>query len=98
MILLISNLIKFQGKASGNKAALWLRARFQNELFKLGWSIQKNAGKFLFVGILILASFSVCLKSATLETRVDKLWVEGKKIDFGLFIKISRTISDYIEQ
>ena len=68
-----------QGKATGNKAALWLRAPVQNELFKWGSWLQRNAGKFLFVGILILALFSACLKSATMETRVEKLWVQGKR-------------------
>jgi patched 1 protein len=68
----------FQGKATGNKAALWLRAKLQTELFKLGKFLQSHAGKVLFVGILVLATFSVGLKSAVIESRVEKLWVEGK--------------------
>lgn len=70
--------LHLQGKATGNKRALWLRSCIQNELYNLGYWIQKNAGKFLFVGILILTLFAVGLKSAILETQVDKLWVEGK--------------------
>jgi patched 1 protein len=66
-----------KGKATGNKASLWLRAKLQSELFKLGCRIQRNAGSFLFVGLLILGSFAVCLKSATMESRVEKLWVEA---------------------
>jgi len=68
----------FQGKATGNKAALWLRSKLQTELFKLGRFLQVHAGKVLFVGILVLATFTVGLKSAEVESRVEKLWVEGK--------------------
>ena len=68
-----------QGKATGNEAALWLRAPIQYELFKLGCRLQRHAGKVLFLGILILAILSVGMKSATLETRVEKLWVQGKQ-------------------
>ena len=71
-----------QGKASGNKAALWLRSKIQTQLYQLGSNIQKNAGIFLFVGLLILAIFTFSLKNATLETRVEKLWVQGKPIFF----------------
>ena len=71
-----------QGKASGNKPALWLRSKIQTQLYQLGSNIQKNAGIFLFVGLLILAIFTFSLKNATLETRVEKLWVQGKPISF----------------
>ena len=70
----------FQGKATGNKAALWLRSKLQTELFKLGRFLQVHAGKVLFVGLLVLATFTVGLKSAVIESRVEKLWVEGKNI------------------
>lgn len=65
-----------KGKASGNKAALWLRSKIQIQLFQLGCFIQRNAGKVLFVGILILSSFCVGLKTASMETNVERLWVE----------------------
>ena len=68
----------FQGKASGNKAALWLRSKIQNELFKLGCFIQRHSGKVLFVGCMVLATFCVGLKSAHMESRVERLWVQGK--------------------
>ena len=71
--------VLLQGKATGNEAALWLRAPIQYELFKLGCRLQRHAGKVLFLGILILAILSVGMKSATLETRVEKLWVQGKQ-------------------
>ena len=74
-----------QGKASGNKPALWLRSKIQTQLYQLGSNIQKNAGIFLFVGLLILAIFTFSLKNATLETRVEKLWVQGKPIFFSNF-------------
>ncbi|EPY78956.1 patched 1-like protein [Camelus ferus] len=66
-----------QGKATGRKAPLWLRAKFQRLLFKLGCYIQKNCGKFLVVGLLIFGAFAVGLKAANLETNVEELWVEG---------------------
>ncbi|CAH6795737.1 Ptch1 [Phodopus roborovskii] len=68
-----------KGKATGRKAPLWLRAKFQRLLFKLGCYIQKNCGKFLVVGLLIFGAFAVGLKAANLETNVEELWVEGKR-------------------
>jgi hypothetical protein len=70
--------ILFQGKATGERAALWLRARLQSQLFQLGCFLHRHAGKVLFVAILVLATFCVGLKSAQVHTRVDQLWVEGK--------------------
>lgn len=72
-------LLRPQGKATGRKAPLWLRAKFQRLLFKLGCYIQKNCGKFLVVGLLIFGAFAVGLKAANLETNVEELWVEGKR-------------------
>ncbi|XP_048383214.1 protein patched homolog 1 isoform X1 [Stegostoma tigrinum] len=65
-----------KGKATGRKAPLWLRAKFQKLLFKLGCYIQKNCGKFLVVGLLIFGAFAVGLRAADLETDVEELWVE----------------------
>ncbi|XP_023725439.1 protein patched [Cryptotermes secundus] len=65
-----------KGKATGERAALWLRARLQSQLFQLGCFLHRHAGKVLFVAILVLATFCVGLKSAQLHTRVDQLWVE----------------------
>ena len=67
-----------QGKASGNKAALWLRTKLQWHLFHLGRFVQRHAGKVLFVGLLVLSTFCVGLKSASVQTDVEKLWVEGE--------------------
>ncbi|XP_058718170.1 protein patched homolog 1-like isoform X4 [Poecile atricapillus] len=67
-----------KGKATGRKAPLWLRAKFQRLLFKLGCYIQKNCGKFLVVGLLIFGAFAVGLRAAILETNVEELWVEGE--------------------
>ncbi|TNN64522.1 Protein patched 1 [Liparis tanakae] len=44
------------GKATGRKAPLWLRAKFQRLLFRLGCYIQKNCGKFLVVGLMIFGA------------------------------------------
>ncbi|XP_051525361.1 protein patched homolog 1-like isoform X2 [Myxocyprinus asiaticus] len=65
-----------EGTATGRKAPLWLRAKFQKLLFNLGCYIQKNCGKFLVVGLLIFGAFAVGLRAANLETDVEKLWVE----------------------
>ncbi|XP_070598891.1 protein patched homolog 1 isoform X2 [Erythrolamprus reginae] len=65
-----------KGRATGRKAPLWLRAKFQRLLFKLGCYIQKNCGKFLVVGLLIFGAFAVGLRAANLETNVEELWVE----------------------
>lgn len=72
------SLVLSQGKATGRKAPLWLRAKFQRFLFRLGCYIQKNCGKFLVVGLMIFGAFAVGLRAANLETDVEKLWVEGK--------------------
>uniref|UniRef100_A0A672GYU7 SSD domain-containing protein n=1 Tax=Salarias fasciatus TaxID=181472 RepID=A0A672GYU7_SALFA len=66
----------YYGKATGRKAPLWLRAKFQRLLFRLGCYIQKNCGKFLVVGLMIFGAFAVGLRAANLETDVEKLWVE----------------------
>ncbi|XP_022105455.1 protein patched homolog 1-like isoform X2 [Acanthaster planci] len=65
-----------RGRAQGNKAALWLRARLQALLFYLGCTIQLHCGKTLFLGIIIMGAFAVGLKQARIETNVEKLWVE----------------------
>ncbi|XP_062854396.1 protein patched homolog 1 [Trichomycterus rosablanca] len=65
-----------EGKATGRKASLWLRAKFQRLLFRLGCYIHKNCGKFLVVGLLIFGAFAVGLRAANLETNVENLWVE----------------------
>lgn len=67
-----------QGRATGRRAPLWLRAKFQRLLFNLGCYIQKNCGKFLVVGLLIFGAFAVGLRAANLETNVEELWVEGE--------------------
>lgn len=72
-----SLLCLFQGKAGGRRGALWMRARLQAHLFTLGCSLQRHAGKVLFVAILVLSTFCVALKSATVHTRVEQLWVQG---------------------
>uniref|UniRef100_A0A8C1LP17 Patched 2 n=1 Tax=Cyprinus carpio TaxID=7962 RepID=A0A8C1LP17_CYPCA len=72
---LIKLLIK--GKAVGQKAPLWIRARFQAFLFSLGCHIQRHCGKVLFIGLLVFGALSVGLRVAAIETDIEKLWVEG---------------------
>nr|CAD7585589.1 unnamed protein product [Timema genevievae] len=74
--VLLTALNTLKGKASGGRAALWLRARLQAYLFQLGCFLHSHAGKVLFVAILVLATFCVGLKSAQVHTRVDQLWVQ----------------------
>uniref|UniRef100_A0A8C1QUC5 Patched 2 n=1 Tax=Cyprinus carpio TaxID=7962 RepID=A0A8C1QUC5_CYPCA len=66
-----------QGKAVGQKAPLWIRARFQAFLFSLGCHIQRHCGKVLFIGLLVFGALSVGLRVAAIETDIEKLWVEG---------------------
>ena len=68
----------FQGKATGNTCALRIRAYLQTRLFSLGCFIQKHCGKVLFIGLLLLSLCCLGLKTASIETNVEKLWVEGK--------------------
>jgi len=71
-----------KGRAIGNKPGLWMRSRIQEELFQLGKMLQKHAGKVLFTGFLLLSTFTVGLRNAILENRIEKLWVEqGGRLD-----------------
>lgn len=56
-----------------------MRSIFQSHLQTLGYSLQKHAGKVLFVAILVLSTFCVGLKSATIHSKVHQLWIQGKK-------------------
>ena len=58
--------------------ALWLRSKLQSDLFSLGGFVQRHPGKVLFFGIVLLVCLSLGLKSARIEWRVQKLWVEGE--------------------
>uniref|UniRef100_A0A8C2ZWF8 Patched 2 n=1 Tax=Cyclopterus lumpus TaxID=8103 RepID=A0A8C2ZWF8_CYCLU len=66
-----------KGKAVGQKAPLWIRARFQALLFSLGCHIQKHCGKVLFIGLLVFGALSVGLRVAAIETDIEQLWVEA---------------------
>jgi EST family sterol transporter len=66
-----------RGKADGNRRALWLRWQLQRRLFRAGCFIQLHSGKVLFLGLLLLSLCCVGLKTVSLETSVDKLWVEA---------------------
>ncbi|RLU17567.1 hypothetical protein DMN91_009803 [Ooceraea biroi] len=65
-----------KGKAEGQRSAVWIRARLQDQLSQLGFFLQRHAGKALFVAILALATFCVPLKSAQVYSKVDQLWVQ----------------------
>ena len=66
-----------QGKATGSRRALWICWHLQWRLFLLSCFVQSHAGKVLFLGVLLLSLCAVGLKTATLETSVKRLWVEG---------------------
>uniref|UniRef100_A0A8C4DXS6 SSD domain-containing protein n=1 Tax=Dicentrarchus labrax TaxID=13489 RepID=A0A8C4DXS6_DICLA len=72
-----SLLLRIQGKAVGQKAPLWIRARFQALLFSLGCHIQRHCGKVLFIGLLLFGALSVGLRVAAIETDIEQLWVEA---------------------
>ncbi|XP_055372521.1 protein patched [Condylostylus longicornis] len=71
-----------KGKARGNRTAVYLRSVFQFHLQSLGTTIEKHAGKVLFVAILVLSMFCVGLKSAQIHSRVNQLWIqEGGRLE-----------------
>uniref|UniRef100_A0A665UH42 SSD domain-containing protein n=1 Tax=Echeneis naucrates TaxID=173247 RepID=A0A665UH42_ECHNA len=72
------------GKAVGQKAPLWIRARFQALLFSLGCHIQRHCGKVLFIGLLVFGALSVGLRVAAIETDIEQLWVEGDRVSTEL--------------
>ncbi|KAF7287732.1 protein patched [Rhynchophorus ferrugineus] len=65
-----------QEKADGDRGILWIRSRIQRQLKSLGTVLEIHAGKFLFVSILAIATFSVGLKSMTFHTDIELLWAE----------------------
>lgn len=65
-----------QEKAVGDRGILWIRSRIQRQLKSLGKTLENHAGKFLFVSILAIATFSVGLKSMTFHTDIELLWAE----------------------
>ncbi|XP_022907743.1 protein patched [Onthophagus taurus] len=67
-----------QGRATGDRGVLWLRSRLQKQLLSLGKFLDAHAGKVLFVGLLIIATFCVGLKSSTFHTEIEQLWAEPR--------------------
>ncbi|XP_050314836.1 protein patched [Anthonomus grandis grandis] len=65
-----------QEKAVGDRGVLWIRSRIQRLLKSLGKTLETHAGKFLFVSILAIATFSVGLKSMAFHTDIELLWAE----------------------
>ncbi|XP_059620368.1 protein patched isoform X2 [Phlebotomus argentipes] len=64
------------GKARGRRLAVYIRSVLQFHLYSLGCYLQKHAGKVIFVAILVLSSFCVGLKSATIHSKVQQLWIQ----------------------
>src|SRR6218665_3576103 len=72
------SLFHLQNRATGNIPSLRLRAWLQRHLFNLGCIVQAKCGTVLFLGMLFLSLSCIGLKTVTLETNLEKLWVEGK--------------------
>lgn len=71
--------ILLQGKANGDRGILWVRGQIQRQLRSLGSILDTHAGKFLFVSILAIATFSVGLKSMTFHSDIELLWAEQQQ-------------------
>ncbi|CAH1121961.1 unnamed protein product [Ceutorhynchus assimilis] len=65
-----------QEKAVGDRGILWIRSKIQRQLKSFGKTLETHAGKFLFVSILAIATFSVGLKSMMFHTDIELLWAE----------------------
>ncbi|ETN74205.1 patched family protein [Necator americanus] len=76
------NFTLFQGKASGNKWALYMRSFIQKTLFSLGNFVHANAATVI---VAVLMLFSICcygLQFVHIETDIVKLWVaKGGRLD-----------------
>ncbi|XP_073845846.1 protein patched [Musca autumnalis] len=74
-----------KGKARGNRTSIYLRSVFQSHFESLGSSVQKHAGKVIFVAILVLSTFCVGLKSVQIHSKVHQLWIqEGGRLETEL--------------
>lgn len=73
---LLHSIILLQGKANGDRGILWVRGQIQRQLRSLGTILDTHAGKFLFVSVLAIATFSVGLKSMTFHSDIELLWAE----------------------
>lgn len=81
------------GKVIRSVPSRLFRTWLQDKFFDTGASIHKHAGKVLFCGLLALVASCAALKSATIETRVDKLWVSGQFVCLFLVINIIISLS-----
>ncbi|XP_028400006.1 protein patched homolog 1-like isoform X2 [Dendronephthya gigantea] len=64
------------GRAKGNRRSLWLRARMQTFLFKLGNCAQNHSVQVVMIGLVVLVLCTLGLYKARLETNVENLWME----------------------
>ncbi|GBP11027.1 Protein patched [Eumeta japonica] len=80
-VIRVKVFIALIGNIEGRRTSLWVRAWLQEQLFVLGCFLQGDAGKVLFVAVLVLSTFCVGLKSAQIHSRVDQLWVQEVSTD-----------------
>ena len=72
----------FQGKATGNRYALYSRSLIQKLLFALGNAVHRNAWSIIITISLIFAFCCFGLQYVKIETDIVKLWVaQGGRLD-----------------
>lgn len=82
-----------QGKARGNRLALYSRSLIQKALFALGSFVERHA--FLVIAV-VLAFFTFCcygLQFVRIETDIVKLWV-ASMFSFLLHILFHSSIAE----
>lgn len=62
----------------GQQVAIKIRSKLQAIFFKLGRFSRRNCWAVLAAGFFVLIGLSVGIITATIETDVEKLWMEGE--------------------
>jgi hypothetical protein len=70
-------LYSLQGKADGNKCALWVRWHLQKYMFSIGCFIQLHCGKVLFMGLLMSKYNKACQTSQMDERHYFYVLIDG---------------------
>ena len=73
-------ILNTQGKIKGNLMSLHMRALAQKRFYSLGIFLQRNNGKVLFIGLLLLSLCCVGLKTRVFDTDIENLWFEGESL------------------
>lgn len=86
--LSVTLFVRVQGKATGNRVALYARAIFQWLLYHLGCYVQRNPLKTIVIGLLGFAVCCIGLQYVIIETDIVKLWVSREFSSFIAFIRL----------